>query len=545
MVGKTTLLGEIPAVRLQEGTSSKVSCRPNNSTVEFGGLSAPTIQPPDQVPIPLPDVPVHPLPGRGLVSAAGAEPPPPRLALPAVQHAPDSPAPPPDPSIASDLPAGESPLETPLPSVVEPGTEPAPEIPAGPAVTSSPGRRSDLPVARRLGLGAPLQRVPNAGSGQSTDGITVQRQVEVDAQPTDVAPTTWSAKPDLAIQRTVDTPGGGLSTVQRRAEVDAEPTDVAPLVSHSPPMASAAASPMSSGSSGAAATPSDPLAARSRPSEPSPSPGPSTRPAKLGLPVQRAVDTTPQPGSRPMQQPSAGPITATPLATPAAPAGGGSSARSVDDPAESSDMSMPPIASPLAVDQPLPAGMDHTDAHPTVTYDSVAPAVVGLVGDRPIEPVISDYAAAADSAAIPVAAPAAGQSRWPAVQRRTASAGVPGVAAVQSPAVHSTVQRSMGAGTTPAASWPPGVLPVQTHRARQPDTPGNGRSSSGIERPASPTQPVQFAAEPIAFQTTPPELTMDRTRSCRHPVVTAADCQRRKSRGDTPTLHPGIQGPGR
>ena len=41
------------------------------------------------------------------------------------------------------------------------------------------------------------------------------------------------------------------------------------------------------------------------------------------------------------------------------------------------------------------------------------------------------------------------------------------------------------------------------------------------------------------------ERGVDRTRSCRHPVVTAADCQRRKSRGDTPTLHPGIQGPGR
>jgi hypothetical protein len=38
---------------------------------------------------------------------------------------------------------------------------------------------------------------------------------------------------------------------------------------------------------------------------------------------------------------------------------------------------------------------------------------------------------------------------------------------------------------------------------------------------------------------------MDRTRSCRHSVVTAADCQRRKSRGDTPKLHPGIQGRGR
>ena len=41
-----------------------------------------------------------------------------------------------------------------------------------------------------------------------------------------------------------------------------------------------------------------------------------------------------------------------------------------------------------------------------------------------------------------------------------------------------------------------------------------------------------------------PAARVDRTRSCRHSVVTAADCQRRKFRGDTPTLHPGIQGPG-
>ena len=40
------------------------------------------------------------------------------------------------------------------------------------------------------------------------------------------------------------------------------------------------------------------------------------------------------------------------------------------------------------------------------------------------------------------------------------------------------------------------------------------------------------------------DLEVDRTRSCRHLVVTAADGQRRKFRGDTPTLHPGIQGPG-
>lgn len=155
-------------------------------------------------------------------------------------------------------------------------------------------------------------------------------------------------------------------------------------------------------------------------------------------------------------------------------------------------MPMPPaVARPQTPDPPPSNHLPDPSA--TAHSDSGAPAVVGLVGDRPIEPIISDYATA-DSAA----APAAEQIRRPVVPRRAASTGVPGVAAVQSAAVQSaavqsTVQRSMGAATTPAATWLPGVLPVS-------------RSSPGVDRPASPALPVQVAA-PIAAETIPPGLT--------------------------------------
>jgi len=40
-------------------------------------------------------------------------------------------------------------------------------------------------------------------------------------------------------------------------------------------------------------------------------------------------------------------------------------------------------------------------------------------------------------------------------------------------------------------------------------------------------------------------LNLDCTRSCRHPRWLPLITQRRRSRGDTPTLYPGVQGPGR
>ncbi|MGH3837021.1 MAG: hypothetical protein ACRDSF_15180 [Pseudonocardiaceae bacterium] len=102
---------------------------------------------------------------------------------------------------------------------------------------------------------------------------------------------------------------------------------------------------------------------------------------------------------------------------------------------------------------------------------TVAPPVVGLVGDRPIEPVVTDHAATVDSVGVPVPAPAAEQTRWPAVQRRSTVGGqVTGVPAVS-------------------------------------------RSSPGVSQQASSTQPVQFVqfapAAPVAAESNPPEVSAE------------------------------------
>jgi hypothetical protein len=129
--------------------------------------------------------------------------------------------------------------------------------------------------------------------------------------------------------------------------------------------------------------------------------------------------------------------------------------------------------------------MDPTDARLTATYDSVAPPVVGLVGDRPIEPVVTDYAAA----------PAAEQTQWPAVQRRSTVEGQGRAAHVSGPRmlVTTAVQRSAGGGANPASQWAPDAL-------------GGNRSSPGVGQQTSPTQLVQFAAAPVAAESNPPEL---------------------------------------
>ena len=146
---------------------------------------------------------------------------------------------------------------------------------------------------------------------------------------------------------------------------------------------------------------------------------------------------------------------------------------------------------PLVSDSPPMASVDHTDARRTVTYDSVAPPVVGLVGDRPIEPVVTDYAAA----------PAAEQTRWPAVQRHSTAEGQVRAAPVSVPTMLATtaVQRSAGAGANRAAQWPPDALAVS-------------RSSPGVSQQESPTQPVQFvqlAAAPVTAGINPPELSTE------------------------------------
>ncbi len=309
---------------------------------------------------PAPAVPVHPLPGHNLVSAAGIEPSTPRLVLPAVQrHATDpeaGQAPVPDP----DLPAGESPPEAPLPSVMAAPTEPLSEISAG----SRPDNRASLPAARRLGLGAPLQRVPDLGHRPWTDAAPVQRQTEVDAEPTDVAPlvsdippmapstpsateapSTPTSPSPQAVQRALDTPLHGDSHLAQlpstesttpplptpanteppaaQRQVEPTPLDVAPLVSDTPPMASVVTSPKPPD---AVACP--PIAAPPATAPPATAPaataplvgapsaataGPSSSP----LSAQRTVDAPPPPDPHPAWRPEIGTTATTPLSAAA------------------------------------------------------------------------------------------------------------------------------------------------------------------------------------------------------------------------------------
>jgi hypothetical protein len=147
----------------------------------------------------------------------------------------------------------------------------------------------------------------------------------------------------------------------------------------------------------------------------------------------------------------------------------------------------PPITSVVTPSTTPTADLDHTDARRTGTDDSVAPPLVGLVGDRPIEPVVTDYAAA----------PAAEQTRWPAVQRRSTAEGqgkAPHVSGLRRLAT-TAVQRSTYGGASPAAQWPPDALAVS-------------RSSPSFSQPGS-AQPVQlarFAAAPLTAEISPPEL---------------------------------------
>jgi hypothetical protein len=131
-----------------------------------------------------------------------------------------------------------------------------------------------------------------------------------------------------------------------------------------------------------------------------------------------------------------------------------------------------------------------TDARGTVADDSPAPAMVGLVGDRAIEPIATDYAAVVDSAGVPGSAPAIEQSRSPGVQRHATGGGqVPGTP-VSRPRVLATtaVQRSVSASAHPAAQWPPAAL---------------AETRSGVDQQVSPIQPVQFTQ----FVATAPAVT--------------------------------------
>jgi hypothetical protein len=142
--------------------------------------------------------------------------------------------------------------------------------------------------------------------------------------------------------------------------------------------------------------------------------------------------------------------------------------------------------------------MDYADARRTVTYDSVAAPVVGLIGDRTIESAITDYAAAVASAGVPVVAPRVEQARWPAVQRRSTVEGQDRTAPISRRGMLATtaVQRGTGAGANPATQWPPDALAVN-------------RSSPSFDGPASLAPPAPFTTIAPTVQDIPPAVTTE------------------------------------
>jgi hypothetical protein len=145
------------------------------------------------------------------------------------------------------------------------------------------------------------------------------------------------------------------------------------------------------------------------------------------------------------------------------------------------------------------------DARGTVADDNPAPAMVGLVGDRAIEPIVTDHAATVDSAGVPGSASAIELSRGPGVQRHTTGGGqVPGIP-VSGPRVLATtaVQRSVSAGAHPAAQWPPAAL---------------AETRSGVDQ-VSPSQPMQFTQ----FAATAPAVTQSPLQLSTELVVQRAE----------------------
>ncbi len=420
---------------------------------------APPISSDDPAPTPLPAVPVYPLTGHTLVSAAGVEPPAPRLVLPAVQRHAAEPEASQAPVADPDVPGGESPPEAPLPSVVAARTEPLPDASAD----SWPGSRPDLPATRRLGLGAPLQRVPDAGGGPWADSAPMQRHVEVEVEPTDVAPLVsdsspmtsvaassipsaavdtaphpdpgpvWSpsAEPTTATPLpTVATPTGAEpSPVQRQTETEAEPRDVAPLVSDTPPMASVV-------TPSAAVPPAEP-ATGSRSTGPSPSP----------QSVQRAVDTPLQPGTGPMRSPSPEPTAATPLLTTATPTGAEPSPvqRQTETEAEVEPLDVAPLVSdspPIAsvAGSPTPSG-------PVVTPPPASP----LVATPSTKPAAGSGSAGPSSSAW---SPSRSTVPGLAVQRTIDTPRQPGPRPVWSPSAEVTAATPLPAAAAPTGAGP-------------------------------------------------------------------------------------------
>jgi hypothetical protein len=212
----------------------------------------------------------------------------------------------------------------------------------------------------------------------------------------------------------------------------------------------------------------------------------SARPSPLPGFVQRAVDAFLQRGQRPMWSPSAQPTATTPMPIAAAPSGAAPSAVPADEsmevaPLVSDSEPMAPVvirspgsSSPASPTRSTDEGLAVQRAADTAPPTAELPLphlnhpVVGLVGDRPIEPTVPDYGAAVESTGESVAAPPTAEGR---VARTDSSA-------PRAPAI-TAVQRSVDVGAYSAPRRPLGPPAVR-------------RSFPAVEPQVSPSQPIQF-----------------------------------------------------
>lgn len=336
----------------------------------------------------------------------------------------------------------------------------------------------------------------------------VQRAVDTAQQP---GPTAAWAPFTEPIAGTPAPAAAGPSTTQRRIEASVEPVEpkeVAPLVSDSAPLASVAHP---------ATMPSVEPVTRSGSARPSPLPGF----------VQRAVDAFLQRGQRPMWSPSAQPAATTPMPIAAAPSGAAPSAvpavesREVaplvsdSEPMASVVIRSPGSSSPASPTRSTDEGLAVQRAADTAPPTAELPLahldhpVVGLVGDRPIEPAVPDYGAAIESAGEStggsVAAPRTAEGR---VARTDSSA-------PRAPAT-TAVQRSVDVGAYSAPRRPLGPPAVR-------------RSFPAAEPQVSPSQPIQFvqfvpAAMPTMAASHPPQQSTELVvqRAADEPSATSA-----------------------
>jgi hypothetical protein len=474
---------------------------------------------------PPPAVPVYPRTGQSFVSAAGAEPRPPRLTLPAVQrHAAESDTSPQSGS-DSDLPAGESPPEAPPQSVLGVPTE-------------------LLPGSRRLGLGAPLQRIPDSNGASSANGATVQRRIApmesaplvsdslpiasagVAAPPSVAVDTPLQPEPSQTLLSALSAtepptetplptatepragPSTGGATVQRQVEVGGEPMDVAPLVSDSPPMTSV----------GAPSTPSTAVDPVNLPNGPATDPIWSPPARMIGVPTAAEPPAIQRQGAAAQVTTESFPTSVAPLVSGSPPISPETKPPTLTDPAGIRPLTTPSAGSRSPGPSPSPRIAQRTTND--TNQSGPPPLRLPLTGPTPTPPT-----AAAELP--PGTEPATDNTT---VQRQTETSttpttmaplisDTPSIASV-TPAPATTSPMETAAGSPPTRSsvtktHPPGESPTSAAQAshvlqRAVDTPRTHQPEKSPPAGPTPTPPTAAAELPPGTEPATDNATVQR-----------------------------------